>query len=104
MPVSGRDGLKGIVMGFFSWIMLGLLAGGIVRKLAPGRVAGGTGTTLVLGVAGAMCGGWLSDTFFSGTANDSFFSITTWFFAIIGGLLVAWVWEKLTGKPSNTQH
>ncbi len=46
-------------MGLFSWIILGLLAGFLARRLLPGIASGGLLTTLVLGVVGALVGGYL---------------------------------------------
>ena len=45
--------------GFFGWIVVGLLAGGIAKLLMPGRDPGGCIVTVLLGVAGALLAGFL---------------------------------------------
>ena len=44
-------------MGFFSWILFGLLAGVVARAVTPGRQAAGCLPTLAVGIAGALIGG-----------------------------------------------
>ena len=45
-------------MGFLAWIILGLIVGAIVKAVMPGRVGGGWVTSLILGVVGAIVGGF----------------------------------------------
>ncbi|MDU3079849.1 MAG: GlsB/YeaQ/YmgE family stress response membrane protein, partial [Cutibacterium avidum] len=40
-------------MGFFAWIVLGLIAGAIAKAIMPGKQGGGILVTLLLGVVGA---------------------------------------------------
>jgi uncharacterized membrane protein YeaQ/YmgE (transglycosylase-associated protein family) len=47
-------------MSLVAWIVLGLLAGIIAKALVPGRDPGGCFLTIVIGVVGALLGGWLS--------------------------------------------
>ena len=46
-------------MGFFSWIILGLLAGALAKWLMPGKDDGGWFMTMILGIIGAFVGGFL---------------------------------------------
>ena len=82
-------------MGFFGWIILGLLAGAIAKAIMPGQQGGGWLATLVLGVVGALVGGWIGSAIFSVGLNE-FFSIQTWLVAILGSLLVLAVWGFIT--------
>jgi uncharacterized membrane protein YeaQ/YmgE (transglycosylase-associated protein family) len=41
------------------WILLGLLAGALAKFLVPGRDPAGCIVTIVLGIAGAILGGWI---------------------------------------------
>lgn len=88
-------------MGFFGWIILGLVVGAIVKAVMPGKVNGGWLTSLVLGVVGAIVGGWISGLVFGGNAISGFFHLGTWIFAIVGGFVVAGVWGAITGRKSN---
>ncbi|WP_418896429.1 GlsB/YeaQ/YmgE family stress response membrane protein [Stomatohabitans albus] len=92
--------LKGLIMGFLAWIVLGLIAGSIVRSIAPGRIEGGWVISLILGVVGALVGGWLSSTLFHIDVNTGFFSIPTWISAIVGGVIVSYVYSFFKGKKA----
>ncbi|MGP5678325.1 GlsB/YeaQ/YmgE family stress response membrane protein [Glutamicibacter arilaitensis] len=84
-------------MGFFGWIVLGLIAGAIAKAILPGRQGGGWIATLVLGVVGALLGGWIGRAIF-GEGVDEFFSISSWLLAIGGALIVLVVWGFITKK------
>lgn len=47
-------------MGILSWIVLGLIAGILAKLLMPGRDPGGFFITIILGIAGAVVGGFVS--------------------------------------------
>jgi uncharacterized membrane protein YeaQ/YmgE (transglycosylase-associated protein family) len=46
-------------MGIFSWILFGLVVGIIAKVLTPGRDPGGIIITILLGIAGALLGGFI---------------------------------------------
>lgn len=46
-------------MGILSWIIFGLLAGAIAKFIMPGKDPGGCLVTILIGIAGAMLGGFL---------------------------------------------
>ncbi|WP_019807397.1 GlsB/YeaQ/YmgE family stress response membrane protein [Saccharomonospora halophila] len=74
-------------MGILGWIVLGLLAGGIAKMLMPGRDPGGCLVTVLLGVGGALLGGWLGRTLFD-TDLGTFFDLRTWGLAVAGAVLI----------------
>lgn len=47
-------------MGILSWILIGLIGGALGKLLVPGKQRGGILMTLILGVVGALVGGWIS--------------------------------------------
>ena len=47
-------------MSWLAWIVLGLLAGAVAKMLMPGRDPGGCIVTIIIGIVGALLGGWLS--------------------------------------------
>jgi uncharacterized membrane protein YeaQ/YmgE (transglycosylase-associated protein family) len=51
-------------MGFLGWIVLGLVAGAIAKLIMPGKDPGGCIVTMLLGVVGAVIGGYLGSRFF----------------------------------------
>ncbi len=47
------------MVGVLGWIVFGLIAGIIAKLVMPGRDPGGFIVTILLGIGGAMLGGWL---------------------------------------------
>jgi len=84
-------------MGFIGWIVLGLIAGAIAKAIKPGEQGGGWLATLLLGVVGAVLGGWIGSAVFN-VGVDKFWSLSTWLLAIGGSLLVLIIWGAVTGK------
>ena len=82
-------------MGIIAWIVLGLIAGAIAKAILPGKQAGGWVITLVLGVVGALLGGWIGSVLF-GEGLENFWSIQTWLLAILGSLVVLLIWGLVT--------
>lgn len=81
-------------MGFFGFLLLGLLAGVIAKAILPGRQSAGWLLTLVLGVLGAVLGGWLGSVLFD-KGLEEFFSIQTWLLAILGSVIVFLIYGAL---------
>ena len=82
-------------MGIIGWIVLGLLAGAISKAIMPGTQGGGWLATLLLGVVGALLGGFIGSAIF-GIGLDTFWSFQTWIVAILGSLLVLAIWGFVT--------
>ncbi|MDT0116631.1 GlsB/YeaQ/YmgE family stress response membrane protein [Microbacterium sp. PRF11] len=84
-------------MGFFGFLLLGLLAGAIAKLILPGKQGGGWLITLVLGVVGALLGGFLGSVLFNAPLQD-FFSIQTWLLAIGGSIIVLLIYGLIVGR------
>jgi uncharacterized membrane protein YeaQ/YmgE (transglycosylase-associated protein family) len=84
-----------VVMGIIAWIVLGLLAGAIAKAILPGTQGGGWIITLLLGVVGALLGGFLGSAIF-GVGLEGFFDITTWLLAIGGAIIVLLIYGLVT--------
>ncbi|MFM4702725.1 GlsB/YeaQ/YmgE family stress response membrane protein [Aeromonas bivalvium] len=80
-------------MGFFSWIVLGLIVGILAKWIMPGKDGGGFIMTVVLGVVGAMVGGYLSTLLGMGTVTG--FNLSSLIIAVAGALLVLFAYKKL---------
>ena len=46
-------------MGILGWILFGLVVGAVAKLVMPGRDPGGIIVTILLGIAGALLGGFL---------------------------------------------
>lgn len=84
-------------MGFFGFLLLGLIAGAIAKLILPGKQGGGWLITLVLGVVGALLGGFLGSVLFNAPLED-FFSIQTWLLAIGGSIIVLLIYGLIVGR------
>lgn len=82
-------------MGILGWIVLGLAAGAIAKLILPGTQGGGWIITLVLGIVGALLGGFLGSVLFNAPLQD-FFSIQTWLLAIGGAIIVLLIYGLVT--------
>lgn len=82
-------------MGIIGWIILGLIAGAIAKAILPGSQGGGWLVTLILGVVGAVLGGFLASAIF-GVAMGGFFDIRTWIIAILGSIVVLLIYGLVT--------
>jgi uncharacterized membrane protein YeaQ/YmgE (transglycosylase-associated protein family) len=84
-------------MGFFGFLLLGLLAGAIAKLILPGKQGGGWLITLLLGVVGALLGGFLGSVLFNAPLEE-FFSIQTWLLAIGGSIIVLLIYGLIVGR------
>lgn len=82
-------------MGIIGWIILGLIAGAIAKAILPGRQGGGWIITLVLGVVGALLGGFLGTALGLGGIEE-FWSLQTWLLAIGGSIVVLLIYGLAT--------
>jgi uncharacterized membrane protein YeaQ/YmgE (transglycosylase-associated protein family) len=86
-------------MSLVAWIVLGLVAGLIARLLVPGRGPGGCLVTVVIGIAGALLGGFLSTVLgYGGLAGRLDFR--NLMIATLGAILLLIIWRLLRGRRS----
>ncbi|MBT2550360.1 GlsB/YeaQ/YmgE family stress response membrane protein [Arthrobacter sp. ISL-65] len=84
-------------MGILGFLLLGLIAGAIAKAILPGRQGGGWIVTLVLGVVGAILGGWIGSLIFGGGLGD-FFDLRTWLLSILGAVVVLLIYGAVTRR------
>jgi uncharacterized membrane protein YeaQ/YmgE (transglycosylase-associated protein family) len=73
-------------MGIISWIIFGLIAGGIAKLIMPGEDPGGFIITILLGIAGALVGGFIGTALGFGSVDG--FNFGSFFIAVIGAILL----------------
>ena len=87
-------------MGILAFLILGLIAGAIAKAVLPGRQGGGWVITLVVGVVGAILGGWIGSLIFGGGLAD-FFDQLTWLLSILGAVIVLLIYGAVAGRRSR---
>lgn len=74
-------------MNILSWVLLGLIAGGIAKLIMPGKDPGGCLVTIAIGVIGALIGGFLGTTVFEWGAVTGF-DLKSLGIAILGSVVL----------------
>ena len=82
-------------MGFISWIILGLIAGFIGSKIVN-KTGEGLLLDIVLGIVGAIVGGWL----FSLVGSQGVTGLNLWslLVAVIGAIVVLVLYHAIVGR------
>jgi uncharacterized membrane protein YeaQ/YmgE (transglycosylase-associated protein family) len=88
-------------MGIIAWIVLGLGAGLLANLLIPGRRSQGLVITCVIGIAGALLGGWLATKLFHVVTLHGFFNLSTWLTAIAGAAVLLLAYHLLTSRSAG---
>ena len=94
-------------MGIIAWIVLGLVAGLLANMLVPGRRSQGLIVTCLIGIAGALGGGWAATELFHVHTLHGFFNLSTWLTAIAGAAVLLLIFhligERSTGSRRSTR-
>lgn len=80
-------------MGWLSWIVFGLIAGIIAKFIMPGRDPGGFIITIIIGILGAVLGGWLATQF--GLGDVTGFDIRSFIIAVVGALILLFIYRRI---------
>ena len=91
-------------MGIVAWIVLGLAAGLLANMLIPGRRSQGLILTCVIGVAGALGGGWVATRLFHIHSLQGFFNLSTWLTAIVGAAVLLLAYHLVSGRSGNSSR
>ena len=79
-----------------TWIVLGLVVGILAKVIMPGKDPGGLVMTTLLGIAGAVVGGWIGTQLGIGAVRG--FSLPSLAIATGGALLLLFANRQLRGK------
>jgi uncharacterized membrane protein YeaQ/YmgE (transglycosylase-associated protein family) len=85
-------------MGIIAFIILGAIAGAIAKALLPGDDPGGFIVTTIIGVVGAILGGFLAAALFDADPLDEFFDISSWLTAIVGSIILLLIYRAVVGR------
>jgi uncharacterized membrane protein YeaQ/YmgE (transglycosylase-associated protein family) len=88
-------------MGIIAWIVLGLAAGLLANMLIPGKRSQGLIITCLIGVAGALGGGWAATKLFHIHTLNGFFNLSTWLTAIAGSAVLLVVYRAVDGQHGH---
>jgi uncharacterized membrane protein YeaQ/YmgE (transglycosylase-associated protein family) len=79
------------MIAILGWIAFGLIVGAVAKLIMPGRDPGGIVVTMLLGIAGALVGGFIGRALgFYGPGN-----VAGFFMAVIGSIVLLFVYRKL---------
>jgi uncharacterized membrane protein YeaQ/YmgE (transglycosylase-associated protein family) len=79
------------MFGVIGWILFGLIVGALAKLLMPGRDPGGFIVTMLLGIAGALLGGFLGRALGWYGPNDG----AGFFMSLIGAVLLLWIYRMM---------
>ena len=80
--------------GWFTWIIVGALAGIVAKLIMPGRDPGGCIVTILLGIAGALLAGFASHLLGLDRGNTG----AGFFAAVIGAIIILFVYRLIAGR------
>jgi uncharacterized membrane protein YeaQ/YmgE (transglycosylase-associated protein family) len=83
-------------MGILSWIILGLIVGIIAKFLMPGKDPGGFIITILLGIAGALVGGFVSSRLGFGAVTG--FNLPSLIIAVCGSIVLLIIYRVIKKK------
>jgi uncharacterized membrane protein YeaQ/YmgE (transglycosylase-associated protein family) len=86
------------MFGFIGWILFGLVIGVIAKLLMPGRDPGGFIITILLGIAGALLGGWIGRAL--GMYGDN--QPAGFFMALLGAIVLLAIYRMAIGRRTTT--
>ena len=81
-------------MAILGWILFGLIVGALAKLVMPGRDPGGIIVTMLLGIAGAVLGGFIGRAMgFYGPNEAAGFVVS-----FLGAILLLWIYRMMIGR------
>jgi len=81
-------------MGILAWILFGLVVGIIAKLLMPGRDPGGFIVTILLGIAGALVGGFAGRAMGFYAENEG----AGWLMSILGAIILLALYRMMVRR------
>jgi uncharacterized membrane protein YeaQ/YmgE (transglycosylase-associated protein family) len=88
-------------MSIIAWIALGFAAALLANMVIPGRRSQGLILTCLIGIAGALGGGWAATTLFHVHTIRGFFNLSTWLTAIVGSAILLLAYHLVDGSRTG---
>ncbi len=82
--------------GFFGWIVVGLIAGVIAKLIMPGKDPGGIIVTILIGITGAVVGGFISSRIGLGASGH----LENILIATAGAALLLWTYRLVKSRSA----
>jgi uncharacterized membrane protein YeaQ/YmgE (transglycosylase-associated protein family) len=82
------------MLGVLGWIIFGLIVGALAKLVMPGRDPGGIIVTMLLGVAGALVGGWLGQAIGWYRPGEG----AGFFMSLLGAILLLWLYRLFVAR------
>jgi uncharacterized membrane protein YeaQ/YmgE (transglycosylase-associated protein family) len=79
------------MLGVLGWMVFGLIVGAIAKLLMPGRDPGGFIVTMLIGIAGALTGGFVGRALGWYGPNDG----AGFFMSLLGAILLLWLYRVI---------
>ncbi len=90
-------------MGIIAFIVLGLIAGVIAKAIMPGDDLGGIIVTAIIGIVGALLGGFIAAALFDAHPLDEFFDVSTWLTAIVGAIVLLVIYRLVVDRSHSSR-
>ena len=91
-------------MSIIAWIVLGLVAGLLANFVVPGPRSQGLILTCVIGILGALGGGWVATKLFHVHTLHGFFNLSTWLTAIVGAAVLLLIFHLFASRSSGRRR
>ena len=86
-------------MGILTWIIVGLIAGAVAKLVLPGDDPGGIIVTTLIGIVGAIVGGFIASAI--GLGGVTGFNIGTLLIAVAGAILLLLIYRMVVSRRST---
>lgn len=83
-------------MGIIAWIVFGLIVGVVAKLLLPGRDPGGFIVTILIGIAGALLGGFIGRSLGWYREGDP----VGFVMAVVGSIVLLFLYRLLARRPA----
>jgi len=86
-------------MRILTWILLGLVAGGLAKFIMPGKDPGGCLVTMLIGIVGAVIGGFIGSALLGRTVTG--FDLVSLLLAVLGSVILLALYRAFRGRPRS---